>query len=103
MAMADALPAGGRSSDGLLWYASDRSGGARTRHVGQGTPQDGAEFGELPLRHVGRQDCQRPVERAGPLVELDRHASLEQSQRVLDAFVAVRTKLRRRDIGSRQV
>ena len=75
---------------------------AATISVGQGTAQGGAEFGGLPLGHLGRQDRLRSVEGAGPLVQLDRHAGLQQALRVADGFVAVRIELRAGDVGGGQ-
>ena len=60
------------------------------------------ELGDLPLRDLGGQDRLRPVERAGPLVQLDRHARLQQAQRVGDVLVADRVELRGGDVGGRQ-
>lgn len=42
------------------------------------------------------------VEGTGPLVQLDRHARLQQAQRVTDVFVTVRTELRGAHAGGRQ-
>src|SRR5262245_36089564 len=67
---------------------------AATTSLAQGTAQGGGEFGDLPLRHLGGQDGLRAMERAGPLVQLNRHAGLQQAQRVADAFIAERIELR---------
>jgi hypothetical protein len=39
-----------------------------TISVGEGAPKDVAEFGDLPLGHLGGQDRLRSMEGAGPLV-----------------------------------
>jgi hypothetical protein len=44
---------------------------APTISAGEGAAQGGAEFGDLLLGHLRRQDRLRPVEGAGPLVQLD--------------------------------
>src|SRR3954453_12409415 len=67
--------------------------------LSQGAAQDGAELGDLALRYVGRQRRLGPVERAGPLVQLNRDARLQQAQCVHDSFVAVRVELRGGDVG----
>ena len=71
--------------------------------AGEGPAQDGAELRGLSLRNAGGEDRLGPVERAEPLVQLDRHARLQQAQPVLDAFVAVRVELRGGDVRRRQV
>ncbi len=51
--------------------APSRAGTPSAISAGEGTAQGDAEFGDLPLGHLGRQDRLRPVERAGPLVQFD--------------------------------
>ena len=75
---------------------------AAASSVGVGPAQGGAELGDLPLGHPGRQDRLRPVEGAGPLVQFDRHTRLQQVLRVADGFVAVRVNLRAGDAGGGQ-
>ena len=55
--------------------------------------QDGTQFGNLPLRYLGRQHRLRSVERPAPLMGLDRHASLHQPLCVDDRFIAVQIEL----------
>ena len=59
------------------WLAMAAEGPAwsAVASLGQGSAQGGNEFGYLPLRDRGGQDCMRPVECAGPLVQLDRTRS----------------------------
>lgn len=70
--------------EAVVWSAATRP----TASLGQGAAQGGGEFGDLPLRHLGRQDRVRPVEGAGPLVQLDRHAGLRASLSLL-AIIAL--------------
>ena len=66
---------------------------------GKGMAQNGAELGELSLRHLGGQDCLRTVKGPAPLMEFDRHASLHQALRIGNCFIAVRIELCGRDVG----
>jgi hypothetical protein len=64
--------------------------------------QGSGELGHLPLGHLGGHDRLRSVERPAPLVQLDRHARLQQAQRVVDSLVAKRIELRGGDVCGRQ-
>jgi len=84
--------------------ASPTVGTARDRcynriSPGMGMAQNGAELGELSLRHLGGQDCLRTVKGPAPLMEFDRHASLHQALRIGDRFIAVGIELCGRDVG----
>jgi PucR C-terminal helix-turn-helix domain len=81
----------------VAWGQSVWSAAAAS--VGRGAVEGGGEFGVLALGGVGGHDRLGAVEGAGPLVQLHRHAGLQQPQPIGDGLVAERVQRRGGDVG----